>query len=256
MAGEWCEPITLRPPNEATSSTPVQYWQHHPEKLIFQSCDYEAYYLGLHAGEGAERNRVHKMLWCQNEASLLSSVTPSLRRRQMWMFNPNHSPSYQLKPGSAGFVSQHYLILTGSIMAATHQVAGRKEENKEMTQIWERIAAVDSTREKERTECDRNIVTLEGKKMTSERVIMSPSSRWSLGHIYTPHRPPLHPPLPPPRLFHLPHKAQSQMEQPSMDQKGHANVPWIVEPGQEAKRGVNTKVMPDAHVYYCGMQRM
>lgn len=43
QAGEWCEPITLRPPNEATSSTPVQYWQHHPEKLIFQSCDYEAY---------------------------------------------------------------------------------------------------------------------------------------------------------------------------------------------------------------------
>ncbi|TRY57852.1 hypothetical protein DNTS_017651 [Danionella cerebrum] len=43
MQGEWCEPITLRPPNEATSSTPVQYWQHHPEKLIFQSCDYEAY---------------------------------------------------------------------------------------------------------------------------------------------------------------------------------------------------------------------
>lgn len=40
---------------------------------------------------------------------------------------------------------------------------------------------------------------------------MSPSSRWSLGHIYTPHRPPLHPPLPPPRLFHLPHKAQSQV---------------------------------------------
>lgn len=32
-----------------------------------------------------------------------------------------------------------------------------------------------------------------------------------------------------------------QMEQPSMDQKGHGNVPWIVEPGQEAKRGVNTK---------------
>lgn len=40
---------------------------------------------------------------------------------------------------------------------------------------------------------------------------MSPSSRWSLGHIYTPHRPPLHPPLPPPRLFHLPSKAQSQV---------------------------------------------
>lgn len=41
-----------------------------------------------------------------------------------------------------------------------------------------------------------------------------------------------------PLLFHL---SLCQMEQPSMDQKGHANVPWIVEPGQEAKRGVNTK---------------
>lgn len=40
---------------------------------------------------------------------------------------------------------------------------------------------------------------------------MSPSSRWSVGHIYTPHRPPLHPPLPPSRLFHLPPKAQSQV---------------------------------------------
>uniref|UniRef100_A0A8C3X0V3 Ankyrin repeat and sterile alpha motif domain containing 1B n=1 Tax=Catagonus wagneri TaxID=51154 RepID=A0A8C3X0V3_9CETA len=45
--GDWGEPsITLRPPNEATASTPVQYWQHHPEKLIFQSCDYKAFYLG------------------------------------------------------------------------------------------------------------------------------------------------------------------------------------------------------------------
>lgn len=44
QTGDWGEPsITLRPPNEATASTPVQYWQHHPEKLIFQSCDYKAF---------------------------------------------------------------------------------------------------------------------------------------------------------------------------------------------------------------------
>lgn len=41
-----------------------------------------------------------------------------------------------------------------------------------------------------------------------------------------------------PSLFRV---SVCQMEQPSMDQKGHANVPWIVEPGQEAKRGANTK---------------
>lgn len=44
QTGDWGEPsITLRLPNEATASTPVQYWQHHPEKLIFQSCDYKAF---------------------------------------------------------------------------------------------------------------------------------------------------------------------------------------------------------------------
>lgn len=44
-----------------------------------------------------------------------------------------------------------------------------------------------------------------------------------------------------PTSLFFPHVFLRQMEQPSMDQKGHANVPWIVEPGQEAKRGVNTK---------------
>ncbi|XP_073472117.1 ankyrin repeat and SAM domain-containing protein 1A isoform X2 [Aquarana catesbeiana] len=38
--------LTLRPPNSATSYAPLQNWQHQPEKLIFESCSYEASYLG------------------------------------------------------------------------------------------------------------------------------------------------------------------------------------------------------------------
>ncbi|KAG9479443.1 hypothetical protein GDO78_012884, partial [Eleutherodactylus coqui] len=38
--------LTLRPPNLATSYAPLQNWQHQPEKLIFESCGYEASYLG------------------------------------------------------------------------------------------------------------------------------------------------------------------------------------------------------------------
>ncbi|XP_078276751.1 ankyrin repeat and SAM domain-containing protein 1A-like isoform X10 [Rhinoraja longicauda] len=38
--------ITLRPPSLATPYSPVQNWQHQPEKLIFESCGYEANYLG------------------------------------------------------------------------------------------------------------------------------------------------------------------------------------------------------------------
>ncbi|XP_016322437.1 ankyrin repeat and SAM domain-containing protein 1A-like [Sinocyclocheilus anshuiensis] len=38
--------LTLRPPSLAAPYTPVQNWHHQPEKLIFDSCSYEANYLG------------------------------------------------------------------------------------------------------------------------------------------------------------------------------------------------------------------
>ncbi|XP_040008636.1 ankyrin repeat and SAM domain-containing protein 1A-like isoform X8 [Xiphias gladius] len=38
--------LTLRPPSLAAPYTPVQNWHHQPEKLIFESCAYEANYLG------------------------------------------------------------------------------------------------------------------------------------------------------------------------------------------------------------------
>ncbi|XP_075835796.1 ankyrin repeat and SAM domain-containing protein 1A isoform X5 [Microtus pennsylvanicus] len=38
--------LTLRPPSLAAPYAPVQSWQHQPEKLIFESCGYEANYLG------------------------------------------------------------------------------------------------------------------------------------------------------------------------------------------------------------------
>uniref|UniRef100_A0A665WEP0 Ankyrin repeat and sterile alpha motif domain containing 1A n=1 Tax=Echeneis naucrates TaxID=173247 RepID=A0A665WEP0_ECHNA len=38
--------LTLRPPSLAAPYNPVQNWHHQPEKLIFESCAYEANYLG------------------------------------------------------------------------------------------------------------------------------------------------------------------------------------------------------------------
>uniref|UniRef100_A0AAY5EF71 Ankyrin repeat and sterile alpha motif domain containing 1A n=1 Tax=Electrophorus electricus TaxID=8005 RepID=A0AAY5EF71_ELEEL len=38
--------LTLRPPSLAAPCAPVQNWHHQPEKLIFESCGYEANYLG------------------------------------------------------------------------------------------------------------------------------------------------------------------------------------------------------------------
>ncbi|XP_060794567.1 ankyrin repeat and SAM domain-containing protein 1A-like isoform X8 [Neoarius graeffei] len=38
--------LTLRPPSQAAPCAPVQNWHHKPETLIFESCGYEANYLG------------------------------------------------------------------------------------------------------------------------------------------------------------------------------------------------------------------
>uniref|UniRef100_A0AAQ4Q7H2 Ankyrin repeat and sterile alpha motif domain containing 1B n=1 Tax=Gasterosteus aculeatus aculeatus TaxID=481459 RepID=A0AAQ4Q7H2_GASAC len=84
QGGDWCEPITLRPPNEATSSTPVQYWQHHPEKLIFQSCDYEAYYLGSMLVKELRGTESTQDACAKMRVKLAASLCCSLRLSPRW----------------------------------------------------------------------------------------------------------------------------------------------------------------------------
>ncbi|XP_069020927.1 ankyrin repeat and sterile alpha motif domain-containing protein 1B isoform X2 [Embiotoca jacksoni] len=285
MAGEWCEPITLRPPNEATSSTPVQYWQHHPEKLIFQSCDYEAYYLGSMLvkelrGTESTQDACAKMRKSTEQMKKVPTIVLSVSYKGVKFIdatNKNIIAEHEIRNISCAAQdpedlstfayitkdlksSHHYChVFTAFDVNLAYEIIltlGQAFEVAYQLALQARKSGHGSSTLPESFDSKPSKPVPKPRINIRKSVIMSPSSRWSLGHIYTPHRPPLHPPLPPPRLFHLPHKAQSQMEQPSMDQKGHANVPWIVEPGQEAKRGVNTKAMPDAHVYYCGMQRM
>uniref|UniRef100_UPI0037E78986 ankyrin repeat and sterile alpha motif domain-containing protein 1B isoform X4 n=1 Tax=Semicossyphus pulcher TaxID=241346 RepID=UPI0037E78986 len=285
MAGEWCEPITLRPPNEATSSTPVQYWQHHPEKLIFQSCDYEAYYLGSMLvkelrGTESTQDACAKMRKSTEQMKKVPTIVLSVSYKGVKFIdatNKNIIAEHEIRNISCAAQdpedlstfayitkdlksSHHYChVFTAFDVNLAYEIIltlGQAFEVAYQLALQARKSGHGSSTLPESFDSKPSKPVPKPRVNIRKSVIIPPASRWSLGHIYTPHRPPLHPPLPPPRLFHLPHKAQSQMEQPSMDPKGHANVPWIVEPGQEAKRGVNTKAMPDAHVYYCGMQRM
>ncbi|XP_037099115.1 ankyrin repeat and sterile alpha motif domain-containing protein 1B isoform X3 [Syngnathus acus] len=284
MAGEWCEPITLRPPNEATSSTPVQYWQHHPEKLIFQSCDYEAYYLGSMLvkelrGTESTHDACAKMRKSTEQMKKVPTIILSVSYKGVKFIdatNKNVIAEHEIRNISCAAQdpedlstfayitkdlksSHHYChVFTAFDVNLAYEIIltlGQAFEVAYQLALQARKSGHGSSTLPE------SFDSKPGKPVPKPRglnirksVIMSPSGRWSLGHIYTPHRPPLHPPpLPPSRFFHL---AQSQMEQASMEQKGHANVPWIVEPAQEAKRGVNTKAVADAHVFYCGNQRM
>ncbi|KAL0963000.1 hypothetical protein UPYG_G00348200 [Umbra pygmaea] len=285
--GDWCEPITLRPPNEATSSTPVQYWQHHPEKLIFQSCDYEAYYLGSMLvkelrGTESTQDACSKMRKSTEQMKKVPTIVLSVSYKGVKFIdatNKNIIAEHEIRNISCAAQdpedlstfayitkdlksSHHYChVFTAFDVNLAYEIIltlGQAFEVAYQLALQARKSGHGSSTLPESFDLKPNKPVPKPRVNIRKTVIMSPSSHRSLGHIYSPHRPPLHPPLPPPsRLFlHHPHNVSFQMEQPSMEQKGHANVPWIVEPGQEAKRGANTKAMPDAHVYYCGMQRM
>ncbi|PWA26123.1 hypothetical protein CCH79_00015252, partial [Gambusia affinis] len=290
MAGEWCEPITLRPPNEATSSTPVQYWQHHPEKLIFQSCDYEAYvspnpltwflhrvkdahYLGSMLvkelrGTESTQDACAKMRKSTEQMKKVPTIILSVSYKGVKFIdatNKNIIAEHEIRNISCAAQdpedlstfayitkdlksSHHYChVFTAFDVNLAYEIIltlGQAFEVAYQLALQARKSGHGSATLPESFDNKPGKPVPKPRVNIRKSVIMSPSNRWSLGHIYTPHRPPLHPPLPPPRLFHLPYKAHFQMEQPSMDPKGHANVPWIVEPGQEAKRGANTKSCP------------
>lgn len=102
--------LTLRPPSLAAPCTPVQNWHHQPEKLIFESCAYEAsvcftpwvmvfslninpdicsFYSpsvpGFHAHQGAARYWVHAGCLCQN-AGMWKVSSPSLWNKALDLF--------------------------------------------------------------------------------------------------------------------------------------------------------------------------
>ncbi|XP_029901444.1 ankyrin repeat and sterile alpha motif domain-containing protein 1B isoform X2 [Myripristis murdjan] len=243
MQGEWCEPITLRPPNEATSSTPVQYWQHHPEKLIFQSCDYEAYYLGSMLvkelrGTESTQDACAKMRSTE-QMKKVPTIILSVSYKGVKFIdatNKNIIAEHEIRNISCAAQDPEdlstFAYITKDLKSSHHYC--HVFTAFDVNLAYEIILTLGQAFEVAYQLALQARKTGHGSSTLPESFDSKPSK-----------------PVPKPRV-----NIRKTMEQPSMDQKGHANVPWIVEPGQEAKRGVNTKAMPDAHVYYCGMQRM
>ncbi|XP_071373220.1 ankyrin repeat and sterile alpha motif domain-containing protein 1B-like isoform X4 [Centroberyx affinis] len=231
--GEWCEPITLRPPNEATSSTPVQYWQHHPEKLIFQSCDYEAYYLGsmlvkeLRGTESTQDACAKMRVKCQRSTEQMKKV-----------------PTIVL---SVSYKGVKFIDATNKNIIAEHEIRNISCAAQDPEDL-STFAYITKDLKSSHHYChvftafDVNlayeiILTL-GQAFEVAYQLALQARKTGHGSSTLPESFDSKPskPVPKPRV-----NIRKSMEQPSMDQKGHANVPWIVEPGQEAKRGVNTK---------------
>ncbi|XP_026065511.1 ankyrin repeat and sterile alpha motif domain-containing protein 1B-like isoform X7 [Carassius auratus] len=244
MQGEWCEPITLRPPNEATSSTPVQYWQHHPEKLIFQSCDYEAYYLGSILvkelrGTESTHDACAKMRKSTEQMKKIPTIVLSVSYKGVKFIdatNKNIIAEHEIRNISCAAQDPEdlstFAYITKDLKSSHHYC--HVFTAFDVNLAYEIILTLGQAFEVAYQLALQARKSGHGSSTLPESFDSKPSK-----------------PVPKPRV-----NIRKSMEQPSMDQKGHANVPWIVEPGQEAKRGANTKAMADAHVYYSGIQRM
>ncbi|KAK7130095.1 hypothetical protein R3I93_019662 [Phoxinus phoxinus] len=244
MQGEWCEPITLRPPNEATSSTPVQYWQHHPEKLIFQSCDYEAYYLGSMLvkelrGTESTHDACAKMRKSTEQMKKIPTIVLSVSYKGVKFIdatNKNIIAEHEIRNISCAAQDPEdlstFAYITKDLKSSHHYC--HVFTAFDVNLAYEIILTLGQAFEVAYQLALQARKSGHGSSTLPESFDSKPSK-----------------PVPKPRV-----NIRKSMEQPSMDQKGHANVPWIVEPGQEAKRGANTKAMADAHVYYSGIQRM
>uniref|UniRef100_A0A3Q4H2J0 Ankyrin repeat and sterile alpha motif domain containing 1B n=1 Tax=Neolamprologus brichardi TaxID=32507 RepID=A0A3Q4H2J0_NEOBR len=230
QAGEWCEPITLRPPNEATSSTPVQYWQHHPEKLIFQSCDYEAYYLGSMLvkelrGTESTQDACAKMRKSTEQMKKVPTIVLSVSYKGVKFIdatNKNIIAEHEIRNISCAAQDPEdlstFAYITKDLKSSHHYC--HVFTAFDVNLAYEIILTLGQAFEVAYQLALQARKSGHGSSTLPESFDSKPSK-----------------PVPKPRI----NIRKSVSSAPSMDQKGHANVPWIVEPGQEAKRGVNTK---------------
>ncbi|XP_078275986.1 ankyrin repeat and sterile alpha motif domain-containing protein 1B isoform X4 [Rhinoraja longicauda] len=226
---EWSEPsITLRPPNEATSSTPVQYWQHHPEKLIFQSCDYEAYYLGSMLvkelrGTESTQDACSKMR-ASEQIKKIPTIILSISYKGVKFIdatNKNIITEHEIRNISCAAQDPEDLSTFAYItkdLKSTHHYC-HVFSAFDVNLAYEIILTLGQAFEVAYQ------LALQARKGAQGPPTMQDSLESKAGK-----------PIPKPRAS----IRKSVIDQPLLEQKTHTNVPWIVEPVQESKRGMNT----------------
>ncbi|XP_074867455.1 ankyrin repeat and sterile alpha motif domain-containing protein 1B isoform X5 [Carettochelys insculpta] len=233
QTGDWGEPsITLRPPNEATASTPVQYWQHHPEKLIFQSCDYKAFYLG---------SMLVKEL--RGTESTQDACAKMRKRTDKSTEQMKKVPTIVL---SVSYKGVKFIDATNKNIIAEHEIRNISCAAQDPEDL-STFAYITKDLKTNHHYC--HVFTAFDVNLAYE-IILTLGQAFEVayqlalqarkgGHSSTlpesfENKPTK--PIPKPRV-----SIRKSVQIDPSEQKTLANLPWIVEPGQEAKRGINTK---------------
>ncbi|XP_068015942.1 ankyrin repeat and SAM domain-containing protein 1A isoform X5 [Melanerpes formicivorus] len=257
--------LTLRPPSLAAPYAPVQSWQHQPEKLIFESCGYEANYLGSMLikdlrGTESTQDACAKMRKSTEHMKKIPTIILSITYKGVKFIdasNKNVIAEHEIRNISCAAqdpedlctfayitkdlqTNHHYchvfstvdvnltyeIILTlGQAFEVAYQLALQAQRAKPLGAAAGEVIETKSSKPVPKPRAG----------VRKAAVPLPPASGCCLCHTCTAHRP-----------SYLPLQSLSpgaKLEPPEVDQdsQSHASVSWVVDPKQDSKRTLSTK---------------
>ncbi|XP_053102211.1 ankyrin repeat and SAM domain-containing protein 1A isoform X4 [Hemicordylus capensis] len=256
--------LTLRPPSLAAPYAPVQHWQHQPEKLIFESCGYEANYLGSMLikdlrGTESTQDACAKMRKSTEHMKKIPTIILSITYKGVKFIdasNKNVIAEHEIRNISCAAqdpedlctfayitkdlqTSHHYchvfstidvnltyeIILTlGQAFEVAYQLALQAQKSKPPGALTAEMIETKSSKP----------VPKPRASMRKSAVPLPPDSRCCYCHTCTTHRPSYLP------LQSVSQGAKLEPSEVDQDSQSHASVSWVVEPKQDSKRTLNT----------------
>ncbi|XP_072336598.1 ankyrin repeat and SAM domain-containing protein 1A-like isoform X2 [Scyliorhinus torazame] len=257
--------LTLRPPSLATPYAPVQNWQHQPEKLIFESCGYEANYLGSMLvkelkGTESTQDACAKMRKSTEQMKKIPTIFLSITYKGVKFidaFNKNIIAEHEIRNISCAAqdpedlctfayitkdlqTNHHYchvfstldvnltyeIILTlGQAFEVAYQLALQAQKPSHTSFL---------TAEMESEEMRSSKPVPKPRSSMRKSTVQPPNSRCCYCHTCTTHRP-SHPPLP----LHS-FSQGAQIDSIEQDSQPHGSVAWIADSKQDSKRTIST----------------
>ncbi|KAM6185086.1 ankyrin repeat and SAM domain-containing protein 1A [Rhynchocyon petersi] len=257
--------LTLRPPSLAAPYAPVQSWQHQPEKLIFESCGYEANYLGSMLikdlrGTESTQDACAKMRKSTEHMKKIPTIILSITYKGVKFIdasNKNVIAEHEIRNISCAAqdpedlctfayitkdlqTSHHYchvfstvdvnltyeIILTlGQAFEVAYQLALQAQKSRLMGASAAEVIETKSSKPVPKPRAG----------VRKSAVPLPPDSRCCYCHTCTTHRPSY---LPLPSVC-----SGVKLDPPDLDQdaQSHASVSWVVEPKPDSKRSLSTK---------------
>uniref|UniRef100_A0A670ZR00 Ankyrin repeat and sterile alpha motif domain containing 1A n=1 Tax=Pseudonaja textilis TaxID=8673 RepID=A0A670ZR00_PSETE len=257
--------LTLRPPSLATPYAPVQHWQHQPEKLIFESCEYEANYLGSMLikdlrGTESTQDACAKMRKSTEHMKKTPTIILSITYKGVKFIdaaNKNVIAEHEIRNISCAAqdpedlctfayitkdlqTSHHYchvfstidvnltyeIILTlGQAFEVAYQLALQAQKSKSPAVLTAEMIETKSSKPVPKPRIS----------MRKSAVPLPSDNRCCYCHTCTTHRPSYLP------LQSVSPGVKLEQSEEDQDSQSHAGVSWVVEPKQDSKRTLSTK---------------